>query len=171
MRKIYIFIVLINLWSCKNKEVNCDRSVAVFFNPSSLVVTNYHFIASTNKQIIIDTTLKSTSIDQSVLMKCFDPNKSNDLTVIINGKKRVIKLDSILRINGPTSVFTRCNNRIKLDSLFQSYTKKSIKTTGKIPVYKEFVDSLTAHNSATSKFDSLMIYVKKDKCWCDSHNH
>jgi len=102
-------------------------------------------------------------------MKCFDAAKIADITIVVNGTKSEVKLDSLLKIKGPTSVFIKYDDRIKLDLLFKSYTAKSIKSTGKIPEYKKFVDSVTIHGSMSSKFDSLLVFIKKDKCWCKTN--
>jgi hypothetical protein len=164
MKKIVILVYLLGFWGCKSSV--CDHKIALFFNSSSLDETNYHFKASVGKLIIIDTLLKSTSIDESTLMKCFYEDKGNQLIISINGLRRVVKLDSLRGIKGPASVFTHYDKRIKLASIFQSYTRKSIRISGQEPMYKTFVDSLSRVNKVAGKYDSLMVYIKNDICWC-----
>ena len=165
MKKIFIVAALMSLLGCTKKD--CNKSIALFFNPVSELPTTYRFKASANKQLIIDTIIRSAEIDQSVLIKCFDSESVTKLDVTINSKKTVVKLDSLLRLTGPTSVFLHYDSKIKLELLFESYNKKSIETTGRIPKYETFVDSLTLHGAKSNQFDSIRVFAKKDRCWCD----
>lgn len=165
MRKIVILIIFANFLSCKGED--CTRQIALFFNPShSANIPIYHVKAITKDKVIIDTVIKNSYIDQSILVKCFSVNQTEQITLIINDKKRIIQADSLRKLDGPLNLFTSFDDRIILDSLFKSYTAESIKKNGSIPEYKAFVDSLMIHSSTLKRFDSLMIYIKRDKCWC-----
>jgi len=164
MRKTIALIIILNLLGCK--KANRQENIAIFFNPVSIKPYSYHLIILSKKQILIDTTIKSSFIDQSVLMKCFNSEKIDNLIIRLNNKKREININSFLKRKGQTSIFIRYDSRIKLDSIFQSYTRKSIKTTGHIPIYRTFVDSLKSGNTFTDKYDSLMVYVKNEGYWC-----
>jgi uncharacterized protein YcfL len=168
MRKLLLlFIVLSILLGCNKDD---KKNVSIFFNPAgSAKINQYDIVVTENKQVVFDTILKKDmNIDKSILLKSFYLNPKSSISISINNKVQLLKINNTPSKDKCVNVFLSYNDRIIIRSLYDSFTKKSIEETGVIPDYVAFLDSLTVHGTSTSQFDSLMINVKQGKCYCDS---
>jgi len=148
-------------------NINGTRIITVFFDPSySSLIEKYPVKATLNGVKLLDTLIVNTHKNSSLKLTCFpvDTGKENILLLTVLNKTIKTKLN---KYKTPcVSAFYRYDDHVRLDSMFQKYTASSIKSTGKIPDYKEYADKLKAQYRH-DRYDSIYMDIQK-RCLCDS---
>lgn len=159
LKKFMLLMIVVLLNACSSKKE--ETKIALFFNPSHVFYINEQSIyAKLGETIVVDTIVESTSVDKSVLLKCFkisDKNQ-NDLYIRVNSK------DTLLHLNGQE----------KCSSIFVSYDDHTNESRQRVlddvgraandSTGSSLIDSLSRE---ALKGEFLEVVVKQDSCWCN----
>lgn len=155
--------------SCNNSSSDTadNKTVTIFFDPShDLTIDKYSIKASLDGNMEIDTLFKNDRINKSHDIGCLFIEEKHKNILLFKVQNKTMRLDLNKYTQHCISLFFQYDNRIIIDSMFQKYQARSIKTRNIIPDYKVYSQRLI-NLYPKDKFDSLMMNIKYI-CLCDS---
>lgn len=163
----HIFLAVYILICGCNYETKNTRLVSIFFDPSTTYFNDkYHFTAQLNGKVVIDSIISNTHVAGSLIVHCLrkDTNQKNIFKLTVQNKSKELNLNNYH--SKCIELFSHYDDRTKIRNQFDAYQELSIKTTGTIPDYKKYIDSVKS-TGTLSHYDSLAVSIQTDKCWCD----
>lgn len=157
------FILILMLYSsCHNKD---EVSIALFFNPShAFHLKKQSFLAEIQGDLLVDTIIPTSTVDKSLLIKCFDIDRSKEQSLRI----RINERDTILLLNEMSnciSIFTSYDDHTAVTRRAMALEITKLKE-GENFDSKSLFDSI-ATTKYNHQYDSIEINIKRDTCWCN----
>jgi len=163
----FLFMMgLLLTFGCSHEKQN-TRLISVFFDPSyALSIENYHFLATLNGKVLLDSMIANTHINSSLLIGCtnIDTTQKNVLKLSVQHLSKEINLNEYH--TKCIEVFSHYDDKTRIRKKFYAYEAYLIRHTSVSPDYKKYIDSVKATGTLKS-YDSLSVSIQTDKCWCN----